>query len=222
LLHLGSIGGTSIDVDFSFVFIVGLWVANQYQQTRDLKVALLWAPVLFLSVLIHEFAHAAMIALFGYGSSSIILGGMGGVTYNRRKARPWHDLVISVAGPVSSFLLAYACLYLGGFPLFQKDPMLLVLMPTLAWANMLWGKFNLIPVSPLDGGHATRHFFSMFLRDRTAFIISVWIGMIVGTIVAIVLAVFREEYLIALLIGWFVYSNFQQWQYFRTHGYPGD
>jgi len=222
LLHLGSIGGTSIDVDISFIFVAGLWVANEYQQTRDLKVALLWAPVLFISVLIHEFAHAAMIAVFGYGSSAIVLGGMGGATYNQRKARPWHDLLISVAGPISSFLLAFGALVLANkVDFFRRDPMLRQFMPILIFANVAWGIFNLVPVSPLDGGHATRSFFKMFLRDRTAFIISVWIAIVVGTGV-VLFGIRAGQYFVAILLGWYVYLNFQQWQYFRTHGYPGD
>ena len=122
MIHLGSIGKTPVDVDVSFLFVAALWVANEYQNEKDLKVALLWAPVLLISVLLHELAHAGMIAAFGYGSSQIVLSGMGGVTYNRRHARPWHDLVISVAGPASSFLLAFVAyyLYIYGKPL--PDP----------------------------------------------------------------------------------------------------
>jgi stage IV sporulation protein FB len=222
LIHLGSIGKTSIDVDISFLFVAALWVANEYQNEKDLKVALLWAPVLLISVLLHELAHAAMIAAFGYGSSQIVLSGMGGVTYNRRRARPWHDLLISVAGPASSFLLAFVAYYLfNTVPLLRHDAMLVRFMPILIWANYKWGLFNLIPVSPLDGGHVVRNFFRMFLRERTAFVISVWIALIVG--VALVLLGIRSgQFFIALLLGWFVYMNFQQWQYFRTHGFPGD
>lgn len=222
MIHLGSIGKTPIDVDVSFLFVAALWVANEYQNEKDLKVALLWAPVLFISVLLHELAHAAMIAAFGYGSSQIVLSGMGGVTYNRRHARPWHDLVISVAGPASSFLLAFVAYYFfNTVPFLRQDPMLFRFMPILIWANLGWGIFNLIPVSPLDGGHAVRNFFRMFLRERTAFVISVWIALIVGVIVVLIL-IRSGQFFIALLLGWYVYMNFQQWQYFRTHGFPGD
>ena len=69
MIHLGSIGGTSIDIDISFLIVAALWVMNDYQHSQDMKVALLWVPVLFLSVLIHELAHAAMFGAFGYGSA---------------------------------------------------------------------------------------------------------------------------------------------------------
>ena len=222
MIHLGSIGGTSIDIDFSFIFVAALWVASAYEQDCGWKCALLWAPVLFISVLIHEFAHAGAIAMFGYRSSHIVLSGMGGVTVNQRRARPWHDMIISVAGPLSSFALAYICFYLiNTLPIMRRDPMLIELMPILVRANIGWGIFNLIPVSPLDGGHVVRNFFRMFLNERVAFVVSVWIAIIVGGGIAILGIVIRWIF-VALLLGYYVWMNFQQWQYFRTHGYPGD
>ena len=222
MIHLGSIGGTSIDIDFSFIFVAALWVASAYDPQCGWKCALLWAPVLFLSVLLHELAHAGTIAMFGYGSSHIVLSGMGGVTVNQRRSRPWHDMIISFAGPLSSFILAFLCSYLiNSVPVMTRDPMLKELMPILVWANVGWGIFNLIPVSPLDGGHVVRNFFRMFLNERTAFIVSVWIAIIVGTGV-VILGIFIRWIFVALLLGWYVWMNFQQWQYFRTHGYPGD
>lgn len=222
MIHLGSIGGTSIDVDFSFIFVIVLWVMNEYQSTKDMKVALLWAPILLIGILVHEFAHAAMIGIFGYGPSSIILRGIGGVTINSRRSRPWHDLVISLAGPLSSFLQAGGALLLyARVPRIAHDPMMRAFIPLFATANFLWGTFNLLPVSPLDGGHAVRNFFRMFLKESTAFVISVWIAFISGA-AFIVFMLLSRDILIAALVAWFVWMNFQQWQYFRNHGYPGE
>ena len=47
----------------------------------------------------HELAHAGTIGAFGFGPSRIILAGLGGVTFNERRAKPWQDLLISLAGP---------------------------------------------------------------------------------------------------------------------------
>lgn len=223
MLRLGSIGGTSIHIDFNFIFLVLFFVVLNYDARLGIHYALLWIPVLFLSVLVHELAHAGMIALFGFGSSQIILTGMGGVTINQRRARPWQNMLISVAGPVSSFALAFACLWaMDRVGIVQTDAMLRALVPLLAGANLFWGLFNLIPVPPLDGGHATRDFFRMFLSERSAFVVSIWIAIVVGSAVAIYMLAWRKEPILALFIGWFVYMAVEQWRYFKQHGVPGD
>src|SRR5690349_22250134 len=152
MLHLGSIGKTTIDVDFSFFILLGLFVVLNYDQSKGIEYALIWIPILFLSVLIHELAHAAAIALLGYGPSSIVLGGMGGhtISESRRQVRPWQGFVISIAGPASSFLLMFlATLAWGTSNLVHTDKMLQVFVPLFALANVWWGIFNSIPVPPL-------------------------------------------------------------------------
>ncbi len=222
MLHLGSIRGTSIDIDFNFIFLVLFFVVLNYNPKAGIHYALIWIPILFISVLIHELAHAGMIGLLGFGSSHVVLTGMGGVTINQRRAKPWQDLLISLAGPFSSFVLAGLSWWvLNNVEIARTDRMLVALMPRLVMANMFWGVFNLIPVPPLDGGHATREFFRMFLNERTAFIVSIWIAMVGGAFV-VAAALFLKQFFIALYIAWFVYMAFQQWQYFRQHGVPGD
>jgi stage IV sporulation protein FB len=222
MFHLGSIGGTSIDVDFSFLMLIVLFVLTNHDRNQPIQYALVWAPIVFVSVLGHEIAHAAAIALLGYGSSRIILGGMGGVTINARRARPWQDMVISLAGPIASFLMAWLTgMVMAKVAAASTDPMFAVLLPKLYWANIAWGIFNLLPVSPLDGGHAVRNFLRTFLKERPAFIIAVWIAMIAGT-GFVVLSLVGRQFFVGLLIGWFVYQNFQQWQHFRERGIPGD
>jgi stage IV sporulation protein FB len=222
MLHLGSIRGTTIRVDLSFLIIIALFVASAYNPKLGVHYALLWAPVLFVSVLIHELAHAAAIAMFGYGASDVVLGGMGGVTMNRRKARPWHDMVISIAGPLASFALAYLMtLLFVNVPFTQRDPMLSEFIPMLHQANIWWGVFNLLPVSPLDGGHAVRNFLRMFLTEKTSFVIAVWIAIVAGTGIAIAGFMLRWIFL-AILIAWYVFMNYQSWQYYKEHGVPGD
>jgi Zn-dependent protease len=222
MLHLGSIRGTTIGVDFNFVFLVLFFVVLNYDPAQGIHYALLWIPILFLSVLIHELAHAAMIGIFGFGSSEILLTGMGGVTMNRRRAKAWQDMLISLSGPFASFALFGVSVWAyRNVGLVHTDRMLVELVPRMASANFFWGIFNLIPVPPLDGGHATRDFFRTFLSERTAFVIAIWIAMIVGSLV-VVYEIAQRNYLIAVFIGLFVYRAFGQWQHFRSHGVSGD
>ena len=222
MLHLGSIRGTTIGVDFSFLILIALFVASNYDPQQGIQYALLWAPILFLSVLIHEFAHAATIGLFGYGPSEIVLGGIGGLTVNRRVAKPWHDVIISLAGPLSSFALAFLIAFLYRAVTFaHTDPMMVEFLPLMVIVNIWWGRFNLLPISPLDGGHAVRNFLRMFLKEKNAFRIAVWIAILAG-VATVVWAIQRKSIILAALISWYVFMNYQQWQYYRDHGTPGD
>jgi len=215
-IHLGSILGTTITLDFSFIILVAFWVLS-YIQTSGVQYALLWIPVLFISVLFHELAHAAMIGLFGFGPSQILLQGIGGVTINERRARPWQDLFISAAGPLSSFLLAFLIrLALMNIPYVRRDAFFLNLLPLLAQANILWGFFNLLPVAPLDGHGIVRNFLRMIVNERVAFLIAIFISMIVGGIL-VVISVFLKQPFMALLLLWFVRSSYLQWQFFRSY-----
>jgi Zn-dependent protease len=184
--------------------------------------ALLWIPVLFISILFHELAHAAMIGILGFGPSQILLQGIGGVTVNERRARPWQDLLISAAGPASSFLLAAGVWrLLAIFPYASRDPFLIALLPLLAQANIWWGVFNLMPVIPLDGSGIVRNFLRMFLNERVSFAIAVWISMISGVALAIFGLITRWIFL-SLLMLWYVRTSYLQWQFFRTHNRADD
>jgi len=214
-IHLGSILGTTIELDFSFVFLLVFWVLSDLQS--GVKYALLWIPVILISVLFHELAHASMIGIFGFGPSRIVLQGIGGVTINERRAKPWQDLLISAAGPLSSFLLAAIMWFaFSGIPRLQQDPFFVALLPLLAKINVIWGIFNLLPVMPLDGYAMLRHFLRLIVSERTAFIISIWVSMVVGGILVIVSVLSRQPF-IALLLLWFIRSSYLQWQFFRSY-----
>jgi Zn-dependent protease len=215
-IHLGTIFGTTIALDFSFLILIVFFVMTDIQQA-GMRYALLWIPVLLISILVHELAHAAMIGALGFGSSSIILAGMGGATYNERRARPWQDLLISAAGPASSFLLAWiVTLIEANVAVASRDPFLIALLPLLAQANLWWGIFNLLPIGPLDGNGILRNFFRLFLAERPAFIISIWISMLVGLAVFILSLISRQIF-IALLVAWYVRMSWMQWEFFRSH-----
>ena len=220
-IHLGTILGTTITLDFSFIILIVFFVLSDIERA-GIRNAMLWAPVLLISILVHELAHAAMIGLLGFGPSQILLQGIGGVTVNERRARPWQDLLISAAGPISSFLLAgglYVLFINVGFV--RHDPFLLALLPLLLRANLWWGVFNLMPVVPLDGAGVVRNFLRLLLNERTAFVISIWISIVTGTLLAIAGLVTRWIFL-SLLMLWYVRSSYLQWQFFRSYNRTDD
>jgi Zn-dependent protease len=213
-IHLGTILGTTIALDFSFLILIAFFVFSSTEQ-MGMPGALLWIPVILISILFHELAHAAMIGILGHGSSEIVLEGIGGVTINQRRSRPWQDMIISAAGPAASFLLAWLIyVAMNNVGYLNRDKFFIALLPLMVWANVLWAKFNLLPVMPLDGSGIVRNFLRMFLSERPAFLISVWLSIITAAAV-IVWMLMVKEWFVALLLGWYLFLSWQRWEFFR-------
>src|SRR5258708_9404028 len=195
-LRIGTLGGATSDVDFGCLILCALFVFRDFDSQQP-EGAILWIPVILVSLLAHELADAGTIGLLGLGSSHIILNGMGGVTINQRMAKPWQDLLISLAGPTASLGVS-AVVYFSG----QRNPFLLMLLNI----NILWRLFNLMPVAPLDGGHSFRNFLRTFLDDRRAVQIAAIVGLIAG-VIFIGWAAPRGEIYIAAFMGFCPYLN---------------
>jgi Zn-dependent protease len=213
-IHLGTILGTTIALDVSFLLLIAFFVITSIE-TYGMPGALLWAPVIFVSILFHEFGHAAMIGVLGHGSSEIVLGGLGGVTMNQRQSRPWQDMLISAAGPACSFLLAWLVLLLwSNVAYLQNDRFFRELYPLLRWVNIAWGFFNLLPVIPLDGSGVVRNFLRMFAREEIAFVVSVWLSIATAAAV-VVWGIINKDWFVVLLIGAMGYLSWQRWEFYR-------
>ncbi len=222
-LHLGSIRGTTIEIDPSFLILIAFFVAVNIEGPETALKALVWAPILFASVLLHELAHAAMIGILGHGPSQILLGGLGGVTINKRQAPAWQQVLISAAGPASSFALCWVSLWIYRHVGYVKtDPFLMEFLPNMVLANLWWGIFNLLPIGPLDGASVTRNLLRIVLPERPAFAISVWISMIVGVLSIIVAIVWLRMFIFAAIMAMFVFRSYQQWVLFRAYRKPED
>jgi Zn-dependent protease len=115
-----------------------------------------WFCVVFLSVLIHELGHALVFRRFGHGAS-IALHGLGGTTSSTGGRQLTHrqDLWLSLAGPAAGFLLGGLVLALQRFtPVGQAGGLVGYAVGALLWTSFAWGIMNLLPILPLDGGHA--------------------------------------------------------------------
>lgn len=125
--------------------------------------------IIFLSVVVHELAHALAALHSGRPVKSVVLLPLGGVTLMDETAHQQlnaaREIRIAAFGPLVNLLIA---LIAGGI-LNAVSPELELtkapwvhsshLLRSLVWVNLLLGAVNLLPAYPLDGGRIVRAFF---------------------------------------------------------------
>ncbi len=197
-----------------------------------------WIPAVVICILLHELGHAAVMRAFGY-EASIVLYSFGGLAIPRgrrmgfRQPGPWGQILISLAGPGSGFLLAAvlaAGLHAMGWLLIHfpdgslRDFMLLPIIPNhekistfiffVFQITIWWGVINLLPILPLDGGQVAQQVFEL-LHPREAVRNSLILSVIVGGLMAFVAFAKWNDWYLGILFVWLTYSNFSGLQSLR-------
>jgi Zn-dependent protease len=115
---------------------------------------LVFAVVLYLSVLLHEASHAIMAQRFGFSVDSITLNFVGGMTeIDSAAQRPRQEFWIAVVGPLTSIAVGAAS---AGLWLLLPDGLVREAVWLLAASNLVMGVLNLVPGLPLDGGRVLK------------------------------------------------------------------
>lgn len=166
------------------IFMIG-WINSSSLSGKvitPLTGTMIWAIVILLSVLIHEFGHALTAILFGQ-RAEINLVGLGGVT--KRDGPPlsrWKEFFIVLNGPLAGF----ATFFIASFFLSHLGQQKILLWYGLQVAvevNFFWTILNLLPVLPLDGGHLLRILLegAFGLRGlKIAFFVSILLAGLMG------------------------------------------
>ncbi len=115
------------------------------------------AVIIFISLLIHEYGHAATACAFG-AKAEITLEAFGGyASYQGIRLSPKKEFLITLNGPLLESLLiaiSYVLLKTGVF--YGHTYIQYALIVTMR-LNIVWCLFNIIPLLPLDGGHLARY-----------------------------------------------------------------
>ena len=160
-IPLGRIAGVPIILAWSWFVIAAFIVLVFGPQVRanfpelgaagSYSVALGYALLLLISVLVHELAHALTARAYRWPTAKIVLTLWGGHTqFGDFRATPGRSLLVALAGPAANFVLALLGLLV--LPFVDPGSVGLVLARIFIWANLLVGIFNVLPGLPLDGG----------------------------------------------------------------------
>lgn len=202
-----SFGSIPVRIQPFFLILILLigWLS-----TQSLPLTMIWAVVIFFSVLVHELGHALTAKSFGQ-SVMIELFGMGGVTY--RKGPPlkkWQDFVIVFNGPLAGFCLgamAYFIVRIVGV----EPPNLITYSLIVAFnVNIFWTIINLLPVHPLDGGHLLRILLEGMMGFR-----GTQVALFLSTIAGLGLSIFfftTAFWIAGALFFMFTFESFRKFQ----------
>ncbi|MCA5893531.1 site-2 protease family protein [Isoptericola sp. NEAU-Y5] len=145
-----------------------------------LVVAFSFVLLLFVSVFLHEVAHALVARARGQRVTELAVTLWGGHTaYSGAAGRPLDGALIAVVGPLTNLVLAA-----GMWGLFLLQPVMS--LPTMllmagAFANAFVGLFNLLPGLPLDGGQILESLVWGATGSRTRGTVAAgWIGRVVA------------------------------------------
>lgn len=143
--------------------------------------AILWVAIVLISLLFHEYGHALAALAFGK-RPRIELGMLGGVTlYDGRGLSRWRQFIIVLSGPVMGALLFFICVWSAA----RATDAGKGILEGMAFINMWWTLFNLLPILPLDGGQMMRITLEACFGARGtayAFLAGGVMAMLIGTL----------------------------------------
>ncbi len=190
LKFLGLLAGVlKLNTLLSMVFSIGLYA---------IEWGLPFAIGFVLLIFVHELGHAIVLRMEGIPAGApVFIPFLGAVIAMRGMPRnAFVEAKVGIGGPILGSLAAWAVL---GTGLWLRSPMLV----NLGHAGILINLFNLIPVSPLDGG-----------RIAGAFSRSVWIGGYGVGLLALLLT--RSPLLLVVMVAG-LFTVWQRWH----HPVPG-
>ena len=185
---IGRLTGIQIRVHLTFLLFLA-WaglsdgLAGGWREAAA-SVALLC--IVFACILLHEFGHALAARHFGIRTPDITLLPIGGLArLERIPERPVEEVVVALAGPAVSAVLALAFGALSQFQFTSLDT------PNRGWEGMLSNlftvntgllAFNLLPAFPLDGGRVFRALLAMRLNYGLATRIAAGSGQVLAVL----------------------------------------
>ena len=202
----------------AFMLVAVLFLFGLYLDYTMLD-TVIGISIVFISLMAHELGHAFAARFFGLKDITISLHQMGGATRRSGLTDRWYkELVINIAGVSVGFALALMCLV--------ANTMLSLGEVTQSWLwlvfrlNVAWGIFNMLPIFPMDGGHALRNLLAAVLAPINAATGAHAVGLVLavtlGMVVIGVSGMSLSSLYIAMLAGLFARQNWMALQHIQT------
>lgn len=175
----------------------------------------LWLPVsyviaIFISVLIHEMAHAYVADMKGwkvFGIKVDLFTGSAAVDTNI----PEKDAIpVVAAGPLSNLILAVISIPFYSY-LININPVIDDFMLNLFFINIIMFIFNILPIYPMDGGRLLKDFLFIKMKSnrRLAKKISGYVSLIFS-VALLLYSISIMAFFMILFSALFIYTSLVQ------------
>ncbi len=150
------VSGIPVHIRWTFWVVALLVVPLPYRlilRPRAWPFLVAWVVVVFVTVLVHEYAHSRVARRQG-AEVSITLYLLGGfTTWTTLGVRPHGRFWVAAAGSLAGFVMGgvvWLAFQVGLIPV--RPAVLVFALENFWYVNLVWGALNWIPIRPLDGG----------------------------------------------------------------------
>ena len=157
---------------------------------------------LFLSILVHEMAHAWVANKKGYKVYGIDIGLLVGSASIQANINQRDSIPITFAGPLSNILLTLLSFILLLF--FDSQ-----LLDSFLIINILLFTFNILPIYPMDGGVILRDILMLNMNRRVGKRIAGKVSL-VTSIIVLVVSLYLEFFILSLFAIYFIYTSYKE------------
>lgn len=170
-VKIGRFAGIDVGVHYTWL-LIGVLIAGSFigylsdthpfwPSTTIYSAGIVISVLFFVSVMLHEMAHALVARAYGMPVRTVTLFALGGVTrIQKQAANPAAELWMGLAGPLVCGALGMVCGWVGAWWARGSNittvPPPVVILVSLSSLNLMLAMFNLIPGFPLDGGRILR------------------------------------------------------------------
>lgn len=165
-----------------------------------------WCIAVFLSVLIHELAHAFVADRRGwrvYGIRIDLFTGSASVD----TSMPERDsIAVVAAGPLSNLLVAVLCVPI--FVLLSANPLVTQFVIELCIVNVFLFALNILPIYPMDGGRIVKD--ALFLNMKSNRALAKKIAGYISLVFSVALFLFSlytSAIILAVFSAIFIYTS---------------
>lgn len=206
--------GIPVTVRWSFWPVALLIVPLPYSlltRPRAWGFVVVWLAVVFVTVLVHEMAHALTARRAG-ADTSITLFFLGGFTrWESDEIGHGERAWVAASGSLAGFVMGgSAWLLLESGVVEAQSTHLVFGLENFWYVNLVWGALNWIPVRPLDGGHILLNAMSATLGERGRRLADVVFPVV--TVAAGLVALSAELYVAAAFALLVLVAEFEAWR----------